>query len=608
MSFFNFRSAPISAKVIGLLALLLIVFRCIAVPDHQLGWDVFGYYLYLPAFFIYNDPMLLDHTWLDALMVSYEPSSTLYQLVDLDNGGRVIKYSMGTAVLLMPFFILANLFALIAGAPIDGLSLPYQFTLTAGGMIYALIGLIYFRKILLEFFDDIWSAVILLLIVLGTNYFQLIAFDGTLLTHNFLFTLYAILIWYTIIWHRTPSLKGAIWIGVSLGLIILVRPSEMPAILIPLLWNVFNMRSLKAKLALIKANIRHIIMAVACTLLVGSFQLIYWKSVTDSWLFYSYQNAGEGFEFLSPYVLQFLVSFRKGWFIYTPIMMLAILGIFKLREYKQEIALVTTICVIASIWIMSSWTTWWYAGGSFSARTMLPIYPILALPLGYVIKDLWQRDKRSKLIIAPLLVFFILLNLFQTWQFRNGIIDRERMTSAAYFASFGRTTVPDNYEIFLLVERSTDGKDDILDPGSYNIRELFHEIFLTGENKKGLIMDPHSPFSPSLSISFRELTDKDHVRINAKAEIEIPKGYSGESPRIVATMEHNGESYKYADRGLTYEQLKNGGTFELKIEYLTPEVRSPQDILKVYVWQYDTTAVYLRSFEIEALDPKDPGY
>ena len=162
----------------------LLTLRISAPPQKALTWDVFGYYLYLPATFIHHDIALQDHTWLDDVMTHYEPSSTFYQLV--------IKYSAGMAVLYAPFFLIAHLSAPLLGYPADGFSLPYQFIIAFGCLLYALLGLSVLRKVLLHFFSDGWTAVLIALIVLGTNYLQLTVWDGTLLTHTPLFLLYGL--------------------------------------------------------------------------------------------------------------------------------------------------------------------------------------------------------------------------------------------------------------------------------------------------------------------------------------------------------------------------------------------------------------------------------
>ncbi|HEY9114586.1 MAG TPA: hypothetical protein VIN10_07785, partial [Bacteroidales bacterium] len=115
-----------SQLIVVFLCLLLLVLRYLKFPDAVLSWDVFGYYLYLPANYIYYDPALQNTTWLDELIRQYEPTSSLYQLYPMAEGKMLIKYTSGIAILTLPFFLLAHFLAPLFGFPADGLSMPYQ--------------------------------------------------------------------------------------------------------------------------------------------------------------------------------------------------------------------------------------------------------------------------------------------------------------------------------------------------------------------------------------------------------------------------------------------------------------------------------------------------
>ena len=65
---------------------------------------------------------------------------------------------------------------------------------------------------------------VLVLLVLGSNYFQYAVFDAAM-AHNYLFTGYALLLWLTIRWHERPTRRDAFFIGLTLGLRVLIRPS-----------------------------------------------------------------------------------------------------------------------------------------------------------------------------------------------------------------------------------------------------------------------------------------------------------------------------------------------------------------------------------------------
>ncbi|MBK6829284.1 MAG: hypothetical protein IPG92_00410 [Flavobacteriales bacterium] len=137
------------------LCALLFILRTTQTAKHALTWDVFGYYLYLPATFIHDDPALKDRAWLDEVMLKYDPSTTLYQLVEGPDGSRVIKYSSGMAVAYAPWFFIAHVIAEQLGYPADGFSMPYQVLVTYGTLLHVLLGLFILRKVLLHFFDDL---------------------------------------------------------------------------------------------------------------------------------------------------------------------------------------------------------------------------------------------------------------------------------------------------------------------------------------------------------------------------------------------------------------------------------------------------------------------
>lgn len=595
--------------IVVILSLTLIIFRFIDPPTRMLTWDVFGYYLYLPAKFIYHDLTLANQQWLHHLMETYNPTATLYQASNVGNGNWVMKYSMGLAILYAPFFLVAHLLAGPLGFPADGLSLPYQYILTIGGLFYAIIGLIYLTKILRHFFDQRTSILVLIILFFGTNYFQLTAFDGTLLSHNFLFTLYAILTYYTIQWHRNPQLKYAVYIGLSIGFITLIRPSEIVCVFIPLLWYPESKNYFKGKIKLVKSHLSNILIVIFFGFLVILPQLIYWKYTTGHLFYYSYRNPGEGLDLMSPHTMNFLFSFRKGWLVYTPIMIFSLIGFYYLYRKSRPVFLAILVFIVADIYLISSWTTWWYAGGSFSSRSLVPAYVLLAIPLGCLVDKIKSSFLVSKIIFSTLAISLMALNLFQTWQFENGIISKERMTKAYYFATFGKTSVSDSDRKLLLVNRSVNAFQDFTDKNDYRKKLLYENYFDdqtdTLTNTNGVfVMDENHRFSPGIDIKYKDLTQTDHAWIRASAKIFIPENYDEESPLMVTSFHYKGKAYKYRATGISSAKIKRGAWNTLQVDYLTPEVRTKDDNLKVYLWYRGNQRVLVDQLTIYIFEPK----
>lgn len=586
--------------ILVFICIILVLFRFITEPINMLSWDVFGYYLYLPSHFIYGDITLQNQDWLTHLLDTYEPTATLYQAVKIDNGNWVMKYSMGMSFMYAPFFFIAHSLVGFLGYPADGLSFPYQLSIIVGGIVYVIIGLIYFSKILRYFFNEQITGILLIAIFFGTNYFQLNNFYGILLSQNFLFTLYAILIYFTIKWYNDYKIKNVFIIGLIAGLITLIRPSEAICILIPILWSNNSQNYFKNKWQLIRVHFIQLVVALSCFLLMLLPQLLYWKSVTGHYFFYSYTNAGEGFDFFSPHTINFLFSFRKGWFLYTPIILFAFIGLYHLYHKNKAIFRSVIVFILMDVYICSSWTNWWYAGGSFSSRSMVSVYCLLAIPLGYFIESIGNKRK-VKIVVYSIGLFFILLNLFQTWQFENGILSKERMTKAYYFSIFGKTKVPLNEEKLLLVERPVDAIEVFISKNGYRGNVLYDNSF-DKSTKKIIELDSINSFSPGVDIKYHQITKRDHAWIKIKAKVFIPKNYDESLPVMVATFHHKGNVYKYYGYELQAKTVKLNDWNTISFDYLTPEVRSIEDNLKVYLWHRGKKKVLLDDFKVEAFE------
>jgi hypothetical protein len=600
------------------LSVAIVFFRFVFPPVNILSWDVFGYYLYLPARFIYHDISLHDLSWVKAIVEKYHTSATLYQLYSVPGSGCVIKYSMGMALLNAPAFFIAQLLAGMMGYAADGFSLPYQYSFAISGLIYAIAGIFMLRKILLEYFEEFTTSIVLILMVAGTNYFQLTAFEG-MLTHNYLFTLYTFIIWFTLKWHREPNAITAALLGIFMGLAILTRPSELVCLVIPLAWGIHNKATFLLKLKSVTSHCSHLLWLSLALFLAGLPQLIYWKLVTGHWVYYSYNNPGEGFDFTRPYILQVLFSFRKGWIIYTPIMIFALAGFYHLYRRNKPMFPVILSYFLLNFWVVSSWTCWWYAGGSYSQRALLSSYVLLALPLGYLIESARHKKLLFRISLSIVLSFLLLLNIFQIWQWANGIIDKTRMTRAYYCSIFGKTFATDADRSLLLIDRTAEEKIP-RDVRNYSYRELaFHSYENPGENqnkvnseiafsgKSSLELNPASPFAAGVEIPYKELTRKDYAWIRVSCMVYILKQVEETQASLVACFEHNGEAYKYSAESVLNEEyhVKSRVWTKVSYDYLTPETRSPDDKLKVYFWLQGNAPVLIDDFRVEMWEPKE---
>ena len=445
------RNGRQAAYLLYLFTALVMVTTTLIWPRYEreyteapIAWDVSGYYLYLPAVFIYDD--LRELKFLPEIIEKYKPSIAPDQAFAYGEtaAGRtryVMKYPAGMALLYLPFFLLAHTVATIGPWPADGFSLPYQIAIQWGGVLAGLVGLWLLLRVLLRYFAGRIAGLTVLLTGLGTNFFNYATYDSGN-THVWLFALLAAVVWLTGRWYRQPQPGTAALLGLCIGLSALARPTELLYALVPLLWGVGQPRH---TLRLWRQQWSSIFLAAAITGATGFIQLAYWKYSAGEWLVYSYQN--QGFSFLHPHFSDVFFSWRKGWLVYTPLMALALAGFPLLWRSHRQLFYTAFFFFVVNTWIVASWDIWWY-GGAFGQRAMIQSYVLLAFPLAALFSWALRRNV-TRWLLFPVVAAGIFLNQFQTWQAHNGPFEADAMNKAYYWRIFLKTK-KNPYDRFLL--------------------------------------------------------------------------------------------------------------------------------------------------------------
>jgi len=605
---------PILKAVLLVIVLFIIINNLIFFPSNILCWDVFGYYLYLPLKFIYHDIGLNDESIIHSILEQYNNSGTFYQAIKLPDGNHVMKYTMGLSILYSPFFFIGHIIAKLSGFAADGFSAPYQYSIFFGGIIYSVLAILVLSRVLIRFFSEQITAIVLIIVVFSTNYILHITMVGqNANSHNHLFLAYSLILWLTILWHKSHKLKHIVLLAIVCGLSILSRPSEIVCLAIPLLWGITDKKTFIQKIQILLRNYYQVLIFVAILAIIGSFQFIYWKIQTGKFLYYSYGgNSGEGLEFFSPYLFKVLFSFRKGWLIYTPIMIFAIIGFIPMFRKNRAIFLALIIYFIFNLYIVSSWSTWWYAQ-SFSQRALIPSYVVMAIPLGYFLIWLLEQKKALKTVGMVVLACLFLLNIFQTIQYANGTIQGDRMTRAYYFAVFGKLQSTEEDKKLLMVNRSFDTTESLANEADYTYRllkELDFEVIDTKDSipafsgSSSFQLDSANIYTPTIESTYEQLTEKDHAWIKVTAFVFPTEDYIQNPFSLVMHFNHKDYPYKYKAYDSEKMNLQINQWNKVTYFYLTPEVRKLYDNLKVYFWNRGTSKVYIDDWQVEVLEKK----
>jgi len=578
-----------------------------AAAEATISWDVFGYYLYLPAYVIYDD--LGGLKFVDEIFATYQPAGDFHHAVAQPDGRYVMKYPIGMALLYFPLFLIGHMVALLSDFPADGFSRPYQVALSWGSIVYAWIGLALIRKVLLTYVSDKAVAICLGVLVLATNYLNYVSFDGAM-PHNYLFAVYAGILLLTMRWHENPSTETAVGIGLLVGLATIIRPIELMAILIPLLWTVKDRETFLEKWEMIQQRKRDVLGLVIGMIVMGAIQLIYWKIYSGQFFYYSY---GEyGFDWLNPHLYHGLLSARKGWLTYTPVMIFALIGFIPLYKYYRSLFGAILIFILINIYVVYSWEVWWY-GGSFGSRAMIQAYAVLAIPFAILIEELIKmKSVLWKVLAFGSMLLCADLNLIQTWQAHDseGGWRADGMTRKYYWKIFGTTRPKKADKKFLDTRHElTKLKGKTLDTLYYNNFEQDTTAFTTAqyvyEGAKSLVLDGAHQFSPTYERALNDIATVNGgwIRVSAKTMYTAMEWVEWQQCQFITEFVRDGEVYKRT--GVRIQRLANPWQWHsLHYELPIPDKAKPGDKVKVYFWNSTgQQAVYVDDWRVEWIYP-----
>lgn len=391
--------------------------------------DAKGYYAYLPATFIYHD---LNFGFYDSIeKKKYYNEFLVYDYrSSAPNGSIIDKYYCGTALAQTPFFLIAHTLTLLSGNDADGYSRIYMLCLTIAALFYLWIGCHYLNK-LLEMYQVTapYRSFIIPVIIFGTNlFFYSVCEMG--MSHVYSFAFISMFCYYSKLFFEQKNSKYFLIACVLLGFVFLIRPvNGMVVLALPYLAG--SWLNFKNTILELFKSIKSIVLGIALFFILIGIQAIIYKVSTNQWWVYSYGD--EKFDFMHPHFLDILFSYKKGLFVYTPIYLVSLLGLYAVGKQNKYEILSFFLFFIVCTYILSSWWNWWY-GGSFSSRVYVEYIPFFAIMLGKLL--LLLKTKIQKLISISIIVLLVGLCQFQTYQYRYYIIHWENMTQEKYWNVF----------------------------------------------------------------------------------------------------------------------------------------------------------------------------
>lgn len=361
--------------------------------------DKAGYYVYLPLAINYKlDARKLPDS------ISIKTGDAFF--VDSAKNKLKTKYTCGVAIMQTPFYIVANSIASAGDYHNNGFSKIHYGAVNIAAVFYLILGLYFLRRFLTYYYSSLISYLTVAVIFLATNLYYY-AIDETGMSHVYSFALFSVLLFWVkqSNFFTLSSIYKNVLIGVVIGLIILIRPTNIVFLSIILFLDIDDLKMLVNRFK----NI--ISLRVSLPVLIGGFiillpQFLYWKYAFGSYLNYSYQN--EHFNWFSSQIAKTFFSPNNGLFLYTPFYVLILLALILMIKNKVKNSVLVLGVFITISYIFSCWWDWSF-GCSFGARSYVEYLALFSIPVGYLF-SVALKNKFTLILFSTIVLLFIAFN------------------------------------------------------------------------------------------------------------------------------------------------------------------------------------------------------
>jgi hypothetical protein len=347
--------------------------------------------------------------------------------------GHLVNFApIGSALLWAPFFAVGHLVAIATGASADGFSHPYIASIAYASAVYGLFALLLTLAIVRRLVGDDLRAT--LVVWLGTPlvFYMYVAPGFAHATSAFAVSL---CLWCWLRVRRTWTPAGAIALGAAGALMAMVREQDALVAVAPaidFLWWAWRMRGQAGHWR--RAAATGIAGAVAW-LAAYTPQLAAYHALNGH--FGPTHLVARKMTWSSPHFFQVLLSPEHGFFIWTPLAVVALAGLGWLAVARRQdlppesryLAVLALLLVALQVYINGCVESWTVAG-SFGQRRFVALTPLLAVGLAAMSRA-WGSKPFARVGYTLVLVGGLWWNLGLMAQFGLHTMDRQRLTPMA---------------------------------------------------------------------------------------------------------------------------------------------------------------------------------
>jgi len=334
----------------------------------------------------------------------------------LDGEHFLSMFTCGVAYLQLPWALLGHALAWASGSPMDGYSAPYAVGLLVGlGVYMGLAAALLFRALRTRF--PVHLALVVPLLLLGGTNLYFYATRQPAMSHAYVYLLFCALLYLVERNILSPSPWRTAGIIILCSLAVLIRQLHAIIILFPLLYAAPDRAAVVARLRWLTERRAVVLGGVLIALALWAPQLAYWHALTGKWFIFPYGYKGEHFDHVAdPQLGGVLWSVRNGWFVYSPLVLVGVVGL-ALQAWRKVPGARTTLAILLLVlYSYGAWWCWWL-GGAYGHRGFVEYLALLAFPMAWALQRVlaWRTALRAAMVM--LIVLLLAANLRLTERF-----------------------------------------------------------------------------------------------------------------------------------------------------------------------------------------------
>lgn len=302
--------------------------------------------------------------------------------------GTAENYAFGTPLLWVPFFVLAHAWIgllNLAGAdwPANGFFNPYQRAAGIGTLIYGFAALLLIHRLVARYYSRALAATSTVAVTVGSFILWYLVADNSM-SHGA--SMFAVTL-FLYAWHETRGNQGARrWalLGAAAGLMALVRWQNVLFVVFPAAEELGNLifaatgtpRRREGAAAWLRHALARYAAFIVAFLAAFSPQLLAWRALRGAW--FAPPAAAHGATFATPALGDVLFSTDRGLFSWTPLLLLAVLGLLPFLRRERLVGSLLLLALALQVYVNA--TVEW-SGHGFGARRFANCALIFALGL-----------------------------------------------------------------------------------------------------------------------------------------------------------------------------------------------------------------------------------